>query len=95
MFNAKELIDRVMTIIKIVPAVKELYVDLKTDGQLSETENLTKISAFIAEHSTQYANYASHNEVCMFICGLLGLLHAGDSSDVYLKLLNHEADVIV
>lgn len=92
MFNPKEIVDRVMAIVSIIPAAKDIYVDLRADGDLDSLEALKKISEFIAGLSNKYAEYASHEEVAMFVCGILGLMHVGDSSGMYVKLLEFEAN---
>lgn len=89
--NVNTLTNRLLDLAQLVPDVYALYVDLAANGELDKTENLTKILDYVRNKSEKFASYASTNEVLMLVCGLLGVLHFGDSSGLYLKLLEEQA----
>lgn len=84
--NILVVMERVTEVIKVVPDVLALYNDLK-DGQLDSDENLTKIIDFVNSKSELMQKYVAPCEVLLLVTGVLGVLHEGDTSDMYLNLV--------
>jgi len=87
MASLTDLITRASEGLKLVPEVLALYNDLTTDGDLDTPDNLAAIVSFVEDKSEYLAEYISPGEVLMLVTGILGLLHKGDSTELYTKLL--------
>lgn len=82
-----QLLERVAEISKLSGDVLALYSDIAKDGNLDTAENLTTIVDFVNTKSELLSTYVSAHEVLLVVCGVLGILHPGDTSDMYLKII--------
>jgi len=85
--DVSQLVARLSEALVMIPDVINLYRDIKDDLDLDNKESLVRIVSFANTKSEKLAKYVTPNEVLMLVCGLLGVLTEGDSSELYMKLL--------
>lgn len=76
---------------KVLPSVVALYEDVFQDenpGQIDKPENVAKIIEFVMEKFDIMSDHVAPNELVMIVCGIVGCLHPGDSSNLYLSVLS-------
>lgn len=83
-----QLLDRFSEIVKLSHEVANLAKDITADGKLDSDENINKIVEFVNERCGFLKKFVAPKEVLLLVCGILGVLHPGDTSDVYEKLAN-------
>lgn len=90
--NLVDIFKRATEVVGIVPDVIQLYQDIASDKTLNDPDNVIAILDFIDSKSEKFEKYCSHGEVLMLVCGVLGMVSAEDTSELYLELLNKASE---
>lgn len=80
------LLEKLGSLLNLIPELMNLYTEILEDGEITSTEAIQKLTAFLETKFNLFSHTVSKKEFYMLVCGVLGVFHSGDSSNLYDKL---------
>lgn len=77
-----QLLPKLTTIVSILPSIFSLYLEI-SKGDIKDPKTLQDIVSFAVSKHEVLKKYVSPQESLMLICAIIGVLHEGDSSNLY------------